>query len=245
MLLVSPGGLAYMAIDTDVRVVALPYGWTQTNPTDVYSARIKRLFDIAVSGLALICCAPLLVVLCALISLESAGSPIYVQRRRGMHGVEFNILKLRTMYDGTESLRCVTEQDDPRVTTLGRVLRLTKLDELPQLINILRGEMSVIGPRPLSVDECQFIESILGYDHMYPGFNPTVKPGLIGLEQLNRKTKLTYSQRFGLNHRYENAISAGTDLMIFMKSVVQCRTVCILAAMGALLEAAICAKIIG
>lgn len=226
-----------MAIESDVRVVALPYGWSHTNSSDVYVTAFKRAFDVIVSGLALICCAPLLVLLCSLIMLEGAGSPVFIQRRRGLNGAEFNIFKLRTMYEGTENLQCYAEQDDWRITSLGRFLRATKIDELPQLLNILRGEMSIIGPRPLSVEECKFIES-LGYDHTYPGFNPTVTPGLIGLEQLNRKVKLTYSERFKLNHRYENCISPGTDAHIFVQSVVQCRTVVVLAALGAVCEAA-------
>ncbi len=114
--------------------------------------RTKRLIDWLVSALGLLVTAPLLLVLAILIKLTSRGPVLYRARRAGRDGVPFDVLKLRTMTDGADRQGSVTVGGDARVTPLGRVLRLTKLDEVPQLWNVLRGEMSLVGPRPESIN---------------------------------------------------------------------------------------------
>ncbi|HEY9713101.1 MAG TPA: sugar transferase, partial [Chroococcales cyanobacterium] len=112
----------------------------------------KRAFDVTFALVALACSAPILIVCFIAISAQSRGWPIFVQRRVGRCGKVFNIFKLRTMYSGSDSHAFKTASDDHRLTPVGKLLRNANIDELPQLINIILGDMSVIGPRPLSVD---------------------------------------------------------------------------------------------
>jgi len=110
---------------------------------------MKRLFDAAVSGAALVMTSPIVLVAAIAIKLESPGPAFYSGRRVGKDGRPFHIFKLRTMRPGADRQGpAITAGDDPRITAVGRFLRRTKLDELPQLLNVLRGEMSLVGPRP-------------------------------------------------------------------------------------------------
>ena len=126
----------------------------------VSPAVIKRLFDILSASLALLVALPLLMLLVIAVCVESPGNPFFVQERLGLGGKRFKLLKLRTMAPDAEKRQAELEhlneakpplfkvKNDPRVTRIGKVLRGTSLDELPQLINVIRGEMSVVGPRP-------------------------------------------------------------------------------------------------
>ncbi len=111
---------------------------------------IRRAIDIAVSSLALLVSAPVLALAALAIRLESRGPVIYSQRRAGLDGRTFDVIKLRTMVDGAEHIGAglAIDANDPRITRVGAFLRRTSLDELPNLLNVLRGEMSMIGPRP-------------------------------------------------------------------------------------------------
>lgn len=110
---------------------------------------MKRLFDMAVSMIGLICTAPLMLLLAIWIKLSSPGPVLYSQIRVGLHGQSFRLYKFRSMVVNADQLgSSVTTGRDPRITTVGRILRKTKLDELPQLWNVLRGDMSLVGPRP-------------------------------------------------------------------------------------------------
>ena len=112
----------------------------------------KRLTDVAIGSGALLLLGPVMLAVAALVKLASKGPALYVARRAGYQGRPFGQLKFRTMHLGADRQGSVTAKDDPRVFPLGRVLRLFKLDELPQILNVLRGEMSVVGPRPEDVD---------------------------------------------------------------------------------------------
>jgi lipopolysaccharide/colanic/teichoic acid biosynthesis glycosyltransferase len=208
----------------------------EQEPT-VYAAGLKRAVDVVFGCLALVVCLPLITIIAVLIMLESPGAPFYRQSRVGVAGREFEIFKLRTMFTGADALAFKTDHDDPRVTPLGRILRAAKIDELPQLINIVRGEMSIVGPRPLSTEECRYIIGS-GFDVFHRGFFLTVKPGLIGLEQLNRAVGLNYADRFALNHLYERSMSWRVDVHVFVRSLVQCYRVCMLVAAAGLAECA-------
>jgi lipopolysaccharide/colanic/teichoic acid biosynthesis glycosyltransferase len=110
---------------------------------------LKRLFDITASGLGLLALAPVMLAVALLVKLTSPGPVFYRATRIGRHGRPFTLLKFRSMVVGADRLGPrITSVDDPRITRVGRFLRRTKLDELPQLINVLRGEMSIVGPRP-------------------------------------------------------------------------------------------------
>ena len=109
---------------------------------------MKRLFDVALATLGLIIASPVLVAITIAVRLTSRGPALYRARRTGLHGRPFDLLKFRSMYMTSAPGAAITRAGDPRVTPVGRFLRATKIDELPQLVNVLRGEMSLVGPRP-------------------------------------------------------------------------------------------------
>jgi lipopolysaccharide/colanic/teichoic acid biosynthesis glycosyltransferase len=150
--------------------------------------RIRRAIDIVISAAALAVTAPLLAIAIVAIRLESRGPVIYRQRRAGLRGRPFDVYKLRTMVDGAEHLGAglAVNTDDPRITRVGALLRRTSLDELPNLINVLRGEMSLIGPRPtLPVQVAQYTERQRG--------RLAVKPGITGWAQVHGRASLPWS----------------------------------------------------
>jgi lipopolysaccharide/colanic/teichoic acid biosynthesis glycosyltransferase len=158
---------------------------------------IRRTLDIAVSALALALGAPVLVAAMVAIRLESRGPVVYRQRRVGMHGREFDVLKLRTMVDGAEHIGAglAIDANDSRVTRVGALLRRTSLDELPNLLNVLRGDMSLIGPRPtLPVQVAQYTERQRG--------RLQVRPGITGWAQVNGRASLPWSERIELDLYY-------------------------------------------
>ncbi len=158
---------------------------------------IRRSIDIAVSAFGLALSSPLLVACMFAIRLESPGPAIYRQRRIGRDGREFELLKLRTMVDGAEHMGAglAIEDGDPRITRVGALLRRTSLDELPNLINVLRGEMSLIGPRPtLPGQVAQYTPRQMR--------RLEVKPGITGWAQVNGRASLPWSQRIELDLHY-------------------------------------------
>lgn len=211
---------------------------------DFYRNHVKRPVDVLVSAAALIACLPLFIAVCALIMLETPGSPMFKQKRIGKGGTPFDIYKLRTMYEGADRQGFKTDRGDPRVTRLGNFLRETKIDELPQLWNILCGEMSLIGPRPLSVDESDFVMTELGCGLEHPGFFPSVSPGCTGLEQIYRIHPLVYSERFQWNAYYESKLSFLMDLKILYATTMMCRLVCLATICGGIIELAWIASIL-
>lgn len=136
---------------------------------------LKRFSDVAVAATGLVLMAPLLLLAAVLIKLTSAGPILYRARRAGLRGEPFDVLKLRTMVQDADRQGVITVGADPRVTSLGRCLRRTKLDEVPQLWNILRGEMSLVGPRPesLSIVEEHFTPQYLEALSIRPGLTCT------------------------------------------------------------------------
>ncbi|MDP0498041.1 MAG: sugar transferase [Verrucomicrobiota bacterium JB024] len=178
---------------------------------------LKRLFDIVVSALALLVLWPLLLVLC-LVSWVKLGRPVFFrQERPGLHGKVFRLIKLRTMSDarGPDGELLPDEQ---RLGRYGRFLRSTSLDELPELINILRGEMSLVGPRPLLV-------------RYLPRYSPEqarrhdVRPGLTGWAQVKGRNAVSWPERFKLDVWYVDHRSFWLDLKIIAMTVeaVLCR----------------------
>ncbi len=174
----------------------------------------RRVFDVLVAGLALLLTAPLLALAVVAIRLESGGHPIYRQRRIGRHGRAFDVLKLRTMVAGAESIGAglaVTE-GDPRITRVGALLRRTSLDELPNLVNVLRGEMAIIGPRPtIPVQVQQYTERERG--------RLAIKPGITGWAQVNGRTTLPWHERIELDLWYIEHRSWRLDLEILRRTV--------------------------
>ncbi len=175
---------------------------------------IRRALDILVSASVLLISSPLLVLALLAVRLESAGHPIYRQRRVGRDGRPFDVIKLRTMVDGAEHLGAglAVNENDARITRVGALLRRTSLDELPNLLNVLRGEMSLIGPRPtLPVQVEQYTPRQRA--------RLAVKPGITGWAQVNGRTALPWSERIELDLFYIEHRSLALDLRILRRTV--------------------------
>jgi lipopolysaccharide/colanic/teichoic acid biosynthesis glycosyltransferase len=196
------------------RVVGRRRGNALTGTSPIVRPVIRRAIDIVVSAVALLLATPLLAVAMLAIRLESRGQVIYSQRRVGRGGRPFDVLKLRTMVDGAEHIGAglAIDADDPRVTRVGAFLRRTSLDELPNLVNVLRGEMSLIGPRPtLPVQVEQYTERQRG--------RLAVKPGITGWAQVNGRASLPWAERIELDLYYIEHRSLGLDLKIALRTI--------------------------
>jgi lipopolysaccharide/colanic/teichoic acid biosynthesis glycosyltransferase len=174
---------------------------------------LRRALDILVAGAGLVVTSPVLAAAMIAIRLETPGHPIYRQRRVGLHGREFDVLKLRTMVDGAELIGAgmAVNAGDARITRVGKFLRRTSLDELPNLINILRGDMSLVGPRPtLPAQVAQYTERERG--------RLAVRPGLTGWAQVNGRASLPWTERIELDLWYIEHRSLRLDLRILWRS---------------------------
>lgn len=198
-------------------------------PTEAAQGTAKRIFDIVAASLALLLLLPALLAIALTIQVTSPGPVLFRQVRRGRGGVPFACYKFRTMYtDAGRRLSTLLDLDpnlrhefdttrklrsDPRVTWIGRFLRRSSLDELPQLLNVLRGQMSVVGPRPI-VDA----ETV-----MYGRSRPTVervRPGMTGLWQVSGRNDLPYEIRVQLDEHYSTTHSLWFDLRIIARTVM-------------------------
>ena len=179
----------------------------------------RRLFDLVVGGAAALVTAPLVALACLAIRLESPGHPLYTPRRVGRDGEPFDIYKLRTMVTGAEFIGAglAVAEGDTRITRVGEFLRRTSLDELPNLWNVVRGEMSIIGPRPtVPVQVEQYTERERG--------RLDVKPGITGWAQVNGRTTLPWSERIELDLWYVEHRSWRLDLDILRRTVTMLRS---------------------
>jgi lipopolysaccharide/colanic/teichoic acid biosynthesis glycosyltransferase len=173
----------------------------------------QRLFDVLVAGIALAVASPVLAAATIAILLESRGHVLYRQRRVGMHGREFDVLKLRTMVTGAESMGAglAIDEGDPRITRVGAFLRRTSIDELPNLVNVLRGDMSIVGPRPtVPVQVAQYTDRQLG--------RLAVRPGITGWAQVNGRASLPWHERIELDLWYVEHRSWALDLRIIART---------------------------
>jgi exopolysaccharide biosynthesis polyprenyl glycosylphosphotransferase len=191
------------------------FDWSVNSPK-LYYIRVKRLIDIIMAGLCLVLASPVILVMAFLIKLDSRGPVFFRQERLGQKGKPFNIIKLRTMFQGAENDGPVwTEHNDPRITRIGRIIRKLRLDELPQLWNILRGEMSFIGPRPLA--HTNYMENIDFYK-----YRTLVKPGITGWAQVTFPDGLTIDttqEKLKYDLYYIKNIGFLLDLAILLKTV--------------------------
>ena len=175
----------------------------------------KRLLDIVLSLTALIVLAPLLLVLALLVKLDSPGPALFKQKRVGRNEKLFDIYKFRSMY--TSAPRDVATSElqnaESHITRVGRVLRKTSLDELPQIYNILAGQMSVIGPRPALYNQYDLIEA---RDKVHAN---DIRPGLTGLAQINGRDELEIPEKARLDGEYVRRLSFGFDLRCLIGTV--------------------------
>jgi lipopolysaccharide/colanic/teichoic acid biosynthesis glycosyltransferase len=177
-------------------------------------ALVRRALDLVIAGAISALTAPVVALLALAVRLESPGHPIYTQTRVGKDGALFEIYKLRTMVHGAEftGAGLAIEEGDDRITRLGRFLRRYSLDELPNLWNVLRGEMSIIGPRPtLQVQVDQYTERERG--------RLAVKPGITGWAQVNGRASLPWSERIELDLWYVAHRTLALDFEILVRTV--------------------------
>jgi len=175
---------------------------------------IRRAVDVAVSAVVLALASPVIALAMLAIRLESPGPVIYSQRRAGLNGELFDVLKLRTMVDGAEHIGAglAINADDDRITRVGAFLRRTSLDELPNLLNVLRGEMSLIGPRPtLPAQVEQYTPRQRG--------RLAIRPGITGWAQVNGRASLPWEERIELDLYYIEHRSPALDLKILWRTV--------------------------
>lgn len=196
------------------------------NPRNSFNA--KRALDVAVASLALLFVAPLLLIIAALVRLQDGQAAIFSHTRYGQNGRTFKCLKIRSMVpDAAERLQELLERDpdakreweltqklthDPRITPLGQFIRATSIDELPQLINVLKGDMSLVGPRPISLSErSKYGENFADYC--------SVRPGITGLWQVSGRSNVSYPERVRMDTTYALNRSFWGDIVIMLKTI--------------------------
>jgi len=202
---------------------AVPVGLSRA-----HDSGLKRTLDLVVSIPVLAFAGPLLVLIYTLLKILDPGPALFTQLRIGKDGRTFLVYKFRTMrVDAADRLESLLQSDpaanaewaqfqklkkDPRVTVLGRILRRSSLDELPQLLNIMRGEMSVVGPRPVTSGEIHRY----GADYTY---YTAVRPGVLGLWQVSGRNKLSYPERVALDVKYVKTWTIWADVMILLRAI--------------------------
>ncbi len=195
---------------------------------NLYDRSIKRIFDIVFSILVLILGFPVLLLIAILVKLSSPGPLFYVQQRLGRNLSKFGCMKFRTMHpEADDILNNLLEKNsllknefqkdfkirnDPRITTFGKFLRRSSLDELPQFINVLKGDMSIVGPRPIVQDE------VPRYGEFLKEVN-SVRPGITGLWQISGRNNLSYKRRVGLDVSYVRNRNIYMDFRIVIRTI--------------------------
>lgn len=188
---------------------------------------VKRTYDFVISGMALIVLAPIMLFICLLIKIDSKGPAILVQERIGENGKLFKMYKYRSMVVGADKLldKYLKEneearkeykkykklQNDPRVTKIGKIIRKTSIDELPQLINVFIGNMSLVGPRPYLPREKEDMKNL---------YNDIVKskPGITGIWQVSGRNDISFDQRLEMDYTYNSDKSTMYDIKILLKT---------------------------
>ena len=182
----------------------------------MYSSFLKRFFDFVLSFVGLICLLPVFLVLCILGAIMMGGNPFFVQERPGKKGKDgeekiFKLIKFRTMNNKKDSEGNLLPDID-RLNKYGRILRATSIDELPEIINILKGDMSIVGPRPLAVQYLPYYTEQERHRH-------DVRPGLTGLAQVSGRNAISWEQKFKYDIEYIENISLVNDIKILFMTV--------------------------
>ncbi len=181
----------------------------------MYRKYIKRILDFVLSFIALIILSPVFLIIAILIKLDSKGPVFYTQYRVGKGQKLFKIYKFRTMVEGADRYQKIgveVKNDDSRITSVGKYLRRFKLDELPQLLNILKGDMSFVGPRPT-------LQEYLGQYETWELKRFEARPGLTGLAQINGNIYLERKERSVYDVEYVKEMSFVSDLKIILKTI--------------------------
>lgn len=178
-----------------------------------YKNLVKPICDFTISLAAFILVSPLLTVVIIVLSIVNSGTPFFICDRPGKNGNVFKMIKLKTMYDLKDDSGNLLP-DSERITNIGKLLRNSSLDEIPQLLNVLKGDMSIIGPRPLAME----------YFPLYNDFQKRrheVKPGITGLAQVKGRNKLSWNDKFNLDVWYVDHISFRLDLKISYMTITK------------------------
>lgn len=179
----------------------------------MYKSVIKPFFDILSAAIGLVVLSPLLIVVTVLLTFANNGKPFFFQLRPGKNGKIFKIVKFKTMNDKKDKEGKLLP-DSERLTKIGAFVRKTSLDEIPQLINVVLGDMSVVGPRPL----------LTNYMHLYNEFQNRrheVKPGITGWAQVNGRNAISWDQKFAYDVWYVDNISFTLDVKILLKTIIK------------------------
>ncbi|RID84730.1 sugar transferase [Peribacillus asahii] len=183
----------------------------------MFYKKVKRLLDIVLSLIGLTILSPILLVVAIAIKLESKGPVIFQQERLGLNGKVFKIYKFRSMCVGAEKSGVYETKGDARVTKVGKFIRKTSIDEFPQFVNIIKGDMSIIGPRPTltyhpwPIDEYTRVQK-KRFD---------VRPGVTGWAQVNGRKGLPWNKRIEYDTEYVDNLSFGFDLKIFFRTIIK------------------------
>ncbi len=177
----------------------------------MYKRFFKRLIDIIVSLVLLIVTLPFTLVAGLLLAIANRGKVFFIQQRPGQHGKPFYIIKFKTMNDFKDA-NGVLLPDSIRLTPVGKLVRKTSIDELPQLVNVLKGDISLIGPRPLLMEYLPLYSPLQARRH-------DVKPGITGWAQVNGRNMTTWEKRFAYDLYYVENLSFGLDLRIFFITI--------------------------
>lgn len=183
----------------------------------MYKGFFKRLFDVVLATVIFVVASPVLLLVAIAVKIDSQGPVIFKQTRLGKDGKEFNMYKFRTMVVNAEAAGVYSDNNDPRITKVGSFLRKTSLDELPQCINIIKGDMSFIGFRPpLTYHPWPFTEYTEEQKRMF-----SVRPGITGWAQINGRKTVEWHKRIELNIWYAENASLLLDCKIFLMTVVK------------------------
>ena len=171
----------------------------------------KRLMDILVASIVLIVFSPIILLSLLIQWIETGSSPVFIQTRPGKNEVTFSIIKLKTMNEKRDSKGNLLPDKD-RITRFGRFFRSASIDELPQLINVLKGDMSFVGPRPLLMEYLNYYNEEQRKRH-------NVRPGITGLAQVNGRNAISWQEKFDYDIKYAKDLSFSLDFIILLKTV--------------------------
>ncbi|WP_394749408.1 sugar transferase [Spongiimicrobium salis] len=177
----------------------------------MYKHFFKRIFDLIAALLGLLVLSPIFIIVFIILGISNGGKPFFIQERPGKQGRIFKIIKFKTMNDKKDDQGDLLPDFD-RITAFGGFVRKFSLDEIPQLINVLRGDMSVVGPRPLLVSYLPLYNAEQRKRH-------TVRPGITGLAQVNGRNAISWDQKFKYDVEYTETVSVSVDLKIILKTV--------------------------
>jgi lipopolysaccharide/colanic/teichoic acid biosynthesis glycosyltransferase len=179
----------------------------------MYKLFFKRAIDVIVSFVLLLVTLPFTLIAGILLAFANNGKIFFVQQRPGLHGKPFHIVKFKTMNDRRDAAGNLLP-DDVRLTTVGKLVRKTSVDELPQLINVLKGDISLIGPRPLLMEYLPLYSPLQARRH-------EVRPGITGWAQVNGRNRTTWEKRFAEDLYYVDNVSFLLDLKIFFLTIIK------------------------